>query len=188
MIRTFIAIDISDKIRQRAADLIERLSESGAAVKWARPETMHLTLKFVGDVADNEIMQVCSVVKDATSGITPFKVHFRGAGAFPNAQRPRIVWAGIQPAVDELQELHKRLEASLADLGYPQERRKFTPHLTLGRLRGNTGLKELALLIETLGKFDLGEIQPSELCVYSSTLERGGPIYNIMSRVPFDRR
>ena len=134
--RTFIAVEIGADIRASAVALQEALAKTGAEVKWVEPESMHVTLLFLGEVDDRELHQVCRAVKDVAAGEPPFPLRVSGVGAFPTPRRPKILWAGITDGADELQRLYDKLEAKLLDLGcYRKEERGYTPHLTLGRVK-----------------------------------------------------
>ncbi|MHC4179990.1 MAG: RNA 2',3'-cyclic phosphodiesterase, partial [Planctomycetota bacterium] len=94
-LRTFIAVEINSAIRQRAEQLAEQLSAAGADVKWVAPDNLHLTLKFLGEVASQEIPPVCEAVRQGAAEVKPFELEVRGAGAFPNTRRPRTLWLGV---------------------------------------------------------------------------------------------
>src|SRR5262245_19666146 len=93
--RTFIGIDIGDAIRANATALQKELAKSGAEVKWATPESMHITLLFLGEVEDRELHAVCRAVKESAAGEPPFALRVSGVGAFPTPRRPKVLWAGI---------------------------------------------------------------------------------------------
>jgi len=184
-IRTFIAVDVTDAVRERAADLVRRLQAAGANVKWVDTHNMHLTLKFLGDIPDRETADVCRAVAEATSGHPPFNIGLRGAGAFPNASRPRIVWLGVDRGVAELESLQKSIERALAKLGYPKEARRFHPHLTRGRVRrGGAAVRDLGRLIRDNEQFDGGSAGIDKVLVFASFLDKEGPTYNVLGRAP----
>ena len=140
-IRTFIAVELSPRVLQRAGDLIARLSAAEAKINWVRPEQMHLTLKFLGDVPDTETPDICRVVSQVAAQFEPFEIICRGAGAFPNRERPRTLWIGIQDGAEELKALQAALDEALKkELGYAKEPRGFHPHLTIGRVKHTLSL------------------------------------------------
>lgn len=182
-IRTFIAVDVADAVRERAADLVRRLQMGGANVKWVDTHNMHLTLKFLGDIPDRETADVCRAVTEAAREHPPFNIALRGAGAFPNATRPRTVWMGVDRGVKELESLQKSIEEALAKLGYPKEARRFHPHLTLGRVRrGGAAVRELGRLIRDNEQFDGGSADIDKVLVFASFLDKTGPSYNVLGR------
>jgi 2'-5' RNA ligase len=184
-IRTFVAVETSPEVREGAKDLVEQLQSTGAEVKWVEPHNLHLTLKFLGDVDMKEIHHVCQAVAEAVAGAAPFEFEVRGAGAFPDAKRPRTVWLGIAEGRHQLAALNERIEAPLEKLGFRREARRFEPHLTLGRIRrGGPGLRELAKQIEEYADFEVGRTRVSEVIVFSSHLDRAGPTYEALARAP----
>src|SRR3954462_12061026 len=110
-IRTFIAVETSPRVKARASNLIDKLRVAAAEINWVRPQQMHLTLKFLGDVADTETPDICRVVNEVAANFEPFEIVCRGAGVFPNAGNPRTLWIGIQDGAEEL----KRLQSAIDD-------------------------------------------------------------------------
>ncbi|MCC7083459.1 MAG: RNA 2',3'-cyclic phosphodiesterase [Pirellulales bacterium] len=184
-LRTFIAVEISPEIRSSAHRLIERLRVSQAKVKWIETDNLHFTLKFLGDVAAEKINDVCRAVDAAASPIMPFELIVRGCGAFPSPSRPRTVWLGADEGAEPMELLVQAIEQLLEPLGFPREHRRFTPHLTLGRVREGpaTGLHQLTELIAKHGDFDVGSMIVDEVTVFSSTLSRGGSKYEALARI-----
>jgi 2'-5' RNA ligase len=183
-IRTFIAVELDDAVRVRASTLIDKLRTCGTNVKWVERDKMHLTLKFLGDVDEREVNNVCVTVTKAVSGFGPFSIHCAGASAFPEVARPRTPWLGVGDGAEELCRLQKNVEDALFGLGYPKEARQFHPHLTLGRSKvGGPSLRELSQLIQKLADYDAGISMVDEVIVMSSFLERSGPIYHPLARI-----
>jgi 2'-5' RNA ligase len=183
--RTFIGIDIGTGIRTSAVALQKELAKTGAGVKWATPESMHITLLFLGEVDDRELHAVCKVVTEAAAGEPPFPLRVSGVGAFPNARRPKILWAGIVAGAEPLQRLNAALEARLLELGcYRKEERGYTPHLTLGRVKGDSDSFTLATELPKRLAWDGGGTSVDEVLVYSSEMGRDGPVYTVIGRAP----
>jgi 2'-5' RNA ligase len=184
MIRTFVAVEIDSAIRQRAEKLIEKLRAAPADVKWVAAHNLHLTVKFVGDVPSREIVRVCEAVELGAAEVEPFDVEVRGAGAFPNAHRPRTLWLGVGKGEAKMVALHDRVEDALSELGHRKEHRRFHSHLTLGRVRrGGPAVTQLGELVERHADFDVGKITVAEAVVFSSQLGPKGPTYEALSRV-----
>jgi len=182
-VRTFVAVEINDAIRARAGELIELLRGSGGDVKWVETQNLHLTLKFLGDVPSRNIPRVCDAVAGGAAEVEPFFVEVCGAGAFPTAGRPRTVWLGVGDGLEEMIALHDRIQSPLKKLGFRPEHRRFHPHLTIGRVRrGGPGVADLGQLIKQQADFPAGRLQVSKVTVFSSQLERAGPIYAALSR------
>jgi RNA 2',3'-cyclic 3'-phosphodiesterase len=180
-LRTFLAVEISSPIRARAGELIAALAATTADVKWVEPHNLHLTLKFLGDVHHREIAEVCQAVAEGAAEVEPFELEVRGAGAFPNAARPRTVWLGASAGADQMVLLHDRLEAALAELGYRKEHRRFQTHLTIGRVRGTgPGIAELGKLLQQHADFAVGSMTVQKVTAFSSTLMPAGPVYEVL--------
>jgi 2'-5' RNA ligase len=177
-VRTFIAVEMSPRVITRAGDLIDKLRVAAAEINWVRPQQMHLTLKFLGDVPDTETPDICRVVAEVAAGFEPFEITCRGAGVFPNLREPRTLWIGIEDGADELKRLQAEIDDALkAKLGYAKEQRGFHPHLTIGRVKrelpGAHG--QLAELVEKNAHFDADLAIIDEVVTFASFLGRGGP-------------
>src|SRR4051812_18793089 len=116
-IRTFIGIDVGEAIRQRAASLQEKLGRSASGVKWVEEHNLHITLLFLGEVDQLDLVSICRMVKERTRDVAPFTLGITGVGAFPSARRPKILWAGIEEGAEELKAIHLLLEEPLLALG-----------------------------------------------------------------------
>jgi RNA 2',3'-cyclic 3'-phosphodiesterase len=183
--RTFIGVDIGDQIRAAAAALQKDLARTGASVKWAAPESMHVTLLFLGEVDDRELHAVCKAVRDAAAGEPPFPLRVSGVGAFPTPRRPKILWAGITDGAEPLQRLNAALEERMLDLGcYRKEERGYTPHLTLGRVAGDADSFALAAELPKRLAWDGGRTTVDEVLVFSSEMDRAGPVHTVIGRAP----
>lgn len=187
-LRAFIAIEISSEVRSRARQLITRLGGTQAKVTWVKPPLIHLTLKFLGDVDLLDIPPVSAAVTEAVADVPPFEIEVRGAGAFPNAARPRTIWLGVHQGQEQMVELHDRVERALSGMGFRRELRRFRPHLTIGRVRGTQAIGELGELVSQHADFSGGISSVDELVVMSSELERDGPVYEPLAIAPLDGR
>lgn len=184
MIRTFVALEVSKDVRSRTHRMIGRLRQSGAAANWVEPENLHLTLNFLGDVDDRRVNEVCQAAKEVARNHEPFEVKLRGVDAFPRLQAPRVMWAGVEVGGEQVEQLQRELTTAFRDLGFPKERGKFVPHLTIGRLRrGKSANESLRSLLAKHHDFDAGTALIEEMVVFSSLLESGSPIYTPLSRM-----
>jgi 2'-5' RNA ligase len=135
-VRAFLAADLPAAARAELTRLIEALREAGpAGVRWADPASLHLTLKFCGDVPEERIDELIERCAPRVRGIEPFEVALAGLGAFPSARAARVIWAGVTSGAGDLARLARRLESACTRAGVERERRPYQPHLTLGRLR-----------------------------------------------------
>ena len=181
MLRTFVAVEIGQDVRARAAALIKQLRSTDAKVKWVDTGSMHFTMKFLGEVDVREVPAICGAVTQAVAGMAPFEIEVRGAGAFPTAQRPRTIWLGVGAGTEQMVALHGAIEGSLVDLGFRTEGRRFRPHLTIGRVRSSpAGVSDLGQLIEQNGHFLAGSTIVEDVVVFSSDLTPQGPVYEAL--------
>ena len=181
--RTFIAVDIGDDIRNNAIALQHSLAKCGASVKWVSPESLHITLLFLGEVDDRELHTVCRAVKEVAAREPSFALRISGLGAFPTPRRPKIVWAGLVEGSEELRSLYDKLEAKMTELGaFHKEERGYTPHLTLGRVKNEEDGMKLAPEMTKRLAWDGGRTAVHEILVFSSVLERDGPVYTVLGR------
>jgi 2'-5' RNA ligase len=182
-IRTFIGVDIGPSVRRSAEALQRQLAKTGAGVNWAAAATFHITLEYLGDVDDRDLVGVCRVVSDVAAGEPPFRLGVLGMGAFPTPRRPKIIWAGVGEGEDDLKRLFAALEPPLIELGaYRKEDRPYTPHLTLGRAKDEAAGLALAPELAKHQTWDGGQTDVEELIVYSSELRRDGPEYAVVGR------
>ncbi|MFV2065834.1 MAG: RNA 2',3'-cyclic phosphodiesterase [Pirellulales bacterium] len=186
-LRTFIAVEVASDVRSRACDLVERLRKTGVKATWTHPNNRHLTLKFLGDTEEGRVPEICSAVAAAARDHRPFRLQFVGAGAFPNCHRPRTVWLGVQEGEAAICALADRIETTLERLGVRREKRRFKPHLTLGRVRGSGPSQlDLGRQVEANAAFDAGVSRVEEVVVFASFLEPSGPTYQVMAHAPLE--
>ncbi|MFO0968103.1 MAG: RNA 2',3'-cyclic phosphodiesterase [Gemmataceae bacterium] len=182
-VRTFIALDLGQEIRARLVTLQETLGRSGAEVKWVEPENLHITLLFLGEVDQRDLNDVCRAVQDAAGPLPSFPASIEKVGAFPNLRRPRTLWVGVGQGERAVIDVHDALERPLLELGcYRREERKYTPHVTLGRVKSEKGALELETALRKKESWQGGETTIGEVHVMSSELTRDGPIYTVLSR------
>jgi 2'-5' RNA ligase len=185
-VRTFVAVELPPEVRNRACLLIESLRRSSEAnVRWVTPEQLHWTLKFLGDVDLLEIPEICRRLSQAVAPLPPFDVEAHGAGAFPDALRPRTVWVGMRAGLEAMIALHATVEDVLADLGFRQEQRRFRPHITLGRVRNDAegGQEEFAERLKEFADYDGGIASVFDVTVFSSQPGPKGPIYEPLGHI-----
>lgn len=181
--RTFIAVGIDRFTRDRLAGLQQRLAESAPGVKWAAADNWHVTLLFLGEVGEIEVLDVCRTVETVCRDVPAFPMTLSGTGAFPTPRRPRTLIVNVTEGADELRQLHDALEKPLLELGcYRREERGYTPHLTLGRVRASDDPAALAGVVQQFSNWQGGQSQVREVLVMSSQLRPDGPEYTVLSR------
>jgi RNA 2',3'-cyclic 3'-phosphodiesterase len=176
LVRTFICIDIPASIKTRMEDLQVKLRRAGGQVSWVRPSNIHLTIKFLGNVAAARLAAVCEGVTRATHTISHFQLGVSGAGAFPSARSPRVLWVGLAETAPDLQLLYENVEDEMFRLGFPRESRPFSPHLTIGRLKSRENAQRLGEMITAIG-FESEGFDAREVIVMRSSLRPTGAIY-----------
>jgi 2'-5' RNA ligase len=181
-IRSFIAIELPGELRQALTRLQDGLKTgSRTPVKWVDPGSIHLTLKFLGNIDVGLTGRITAVMEEAVRGLHPFRIDVGGLGVFPNPRRVQVVWVGLAGEIERLARLQKRIEAGLTPLGFAAESRSFTPHLTLARIRDRATPQErqdLGRLIEgTRFEADCG-INVDAVHLMKSQLTREGPVYS----------
>jgi 2'-5' RNA ligase len=186
-IRSFIAIELPDPLKEALDQLESRLkTDRQPYVKWVDPASIHLTLKFLGSISADSVAEITRAIGAAVAGTAPFRLRSGTLGVFPNPKRVQVVWVGLEGELDQLNRLQQKLEASLSPLGFPPERRRFTPHLTLARLRDRASAaerEEMGKLVAETGLADATEITVDTVSLMKSELTRTGPIYTRISRV-----
>jgi len=184
-VRCFIAIGLTDEIKAGLEQLQSQLKSGGqTSIKWVDPYSIHLTLKFLGSVDGDKISPITAAMEEAVQGVTPFRLEVKGLGVFPSLRRVQVVWVGVGGEVDKLAYLQQRLESSLAGLGFTPENRRFTPHLTLARVRdrASSGEREGLGELITGTKFETAYSFPVEVVsLMKSQLTREGAIYSRIS-------
>ena len=183
--RLFVAVDISvqvqDHIEQVQRQLKHDLSDTTRGAKWVRPEQIHLTLKFLGEVRDNAVTQVCDVVTRTAARHDSFEMQVKGLGVFGNPAR--VVWAGIE-SCPPLMELQVELETEFEKIGWQKENRPFAGHLTLCRVKNAAAGKKLAHIVENAGDEIFGSVWVEQAVLYQSHLSSDGPEYSAICTAP----
>jgi 2'-5' RNA ligase len=182
-IRTFLGIDLGEKIRDRLVSLQEDLAPIASDVKWVEPENLHLTLLFLGEVEQRETLDICRAAQKAIAELPVFTMSMEGAGCFPNPRRPRTLWVGVGEGSEEVCAVHDAIEAPLQEMGsYRRETRAYVPHVTLGRVKGDRPNDELAKALTKYQTWSAGAVTVNEVHIMSSELTRDGPIYTVLGR------
>jgi RNA 2',3'-cyclic 3'-phosphodiesterase len=182
VVRSFIAINLPPGVRAELTSLEENFkARRHPFVKWVDPEGMHLTLKFLGNVVADSIPQIIEAMCGVAGSHSIFKLEVAGTGAFPNWQRPQVVWVGVGGELDKLTSLQKGLESVLSPLGFPPESRPFSAHLTLGRLRDRVTPDDRRRFAEFAQKVEFKaslSFEVSFIRLMKSQLTPSGPIYS----------
>ncbi|MCZ6691699.1 MAG: RNA 2',3'-cyclic phosphodiesterase [Planctomycetota bacterium] len=177
--RAFVAVEIELQIRRAIFAAVARIRESGIKASWVKIDSMHLTLKFLGDIRAEQVPEVVDVLEQAASVSSPFTIQIADLGAFPSARRPRVMWTGVRDPAHALQVLARSIDLGLRPLGVDKGKGEFHPHITLARVRGRSGD-----LTERLDDpFEGGEQEVGAIVLFQSELEPSGAIHTPIARV-----
>lgn len=180
--RAFISVDIDPN------PLIENFSKAlqntGARLKAVRMEQIHMTLKFLGPTDEGLVPKIEGIMKEAVTGVKPFEIGFKGTGAFPNLNYIKVVWIGLVNS-EPLAEVSRVLNDEMSPLGFKREGRGFSPHVTVGRLKGSKGKEMIQEILSKTKTADFGAQTIDRLKLKKSVLETSGPIYSTIAEVPF---
>lgn len=181
--RTFVAVELSDSARGRIARIIEQLSPKAPGVRWIRPENIHLTLAFLGDVPDPDLPGLCKLVEEAVGSLTPFKLDIKGFGSFPPQGRPRVIWVGLEGDLEPLKQLQKAVVEASRTAGYPPTDNRFNPHITLGRVKAPSGPPlDVQAITKPFALWSAGVLEVRQVVTFASLLRSEGPEYRALSR------
>ncbi len=177
--RTFIAVELSEEVRSSLGRMQQRLRQSGARVSWVRPDNIHLTLVFIGDVLSSGIPEIERAMDCVTATVPPFTLTVEGTGSFGSAKAPRVIWAGVNDSSGALMRLQSRLATAVREVGIPLESRPFHPHLTLGRVRSRHGADALT---RTLGPASVAckSLEVDRVQLFESQLHPDGAQHTIL--------
>ena len=175
-VRTFVCVEVPATIRARIEALQRALRRSDTPISWVKPANIHLTIKFLGDVPAARIDDVRGAVERACEAIPPFEITAAGAGCFPSPKSPRVLWVGLNPLPDELRTLHANVEAEFERIGFAREAKRFSPHLTIARVRDPFKARST---VDELMKTDFAAetFNAAEVIVMRSDLHPSGSIY-----------
>jgi len=178
--RTFVAIDLPPAIRHNIAHVMDLLRPASTRVRWVRPESLHVTLKFIGEISAQALPEIERHLA-AIDAPGPVSLEVRGAGFFPNERAPRVIWLGLESG-PELSALAAQVEEALLPLGIPKETRPFTPHLTLGRLKSPARIPALREIFRKQELLEFGSFVAKEFYAFESQLSPGGSVYRKIAR------
>lgn len=187
-IRTFVCVELPRLEKERVAALRTRLARHGARVAWTAPENVHLTLAFLGDVEADRIATVSAAVARAGERFAPIELRLEGAGGFPSLGRPRVLWVGVVGETERLGALQGAVAAELETIGFPRDRRPFSPHLTFGRPKGDRDPALGAVARDIRDAAIAGEpFVVTEVITMRSELLPSGARYTPLARAPLGR-
>lgn len=180
LIRSFIAVPIPAELKTELGRFQEKLKRIGADVKWVRPESMHLTLRFMGNLTLSEIQLAGEAVFQVAKKFAPFSVELKGFGTFPPGRRPRVLWIGLAQGEKELKEIFQNLEQELISRGLGEADKPFAGHLTLGRIKTSKKLDFILEYFKKEAEKSFGVFEAKTICLFQSQLHPEGAIYTAL--------
>ena len=175
---------MSAEVESAIADLVGQLREHRSGIRWARPSNLHLTLRFLGDRVEHGLLvQIDKSLRQIASQTSPFVLNARGTGAFPNQDRPRVIWIGL--VNEQLMRLARQVEDAAVEAGFAAEARPYTPHLTIGRTRDLRGWHDVRPILDSHSEHDFGSSLIGEMTLYRSILGGEASQYVALARYPF---
>ena len=187
-IRTFVAVPVSDQARDAVTSAEDDLRRAGADVKWVEARNIHITLKFLGNVETGQLDQLQAALRSALAGVKPLEITLSGTGTFPSGKKHvRVVWVGITEGKQDLVKVAAAVEEGCAGLGFAREERPFSPHLTIGRVRRESGqLAELAARVSGY-QFNPLKVEIDRVNLMRSELSPKGPTYTVLETVALEQ-
>jgi len=183
MLRLFVAVELGPEIQGRLV-AVQDVLRACSAVRWVRPENLHLTLKFLGEVPRERILQIREALERVARQHSPLELVLEGVGAFPDLKRPGVLWVGVSSGQEELRRVARHLEGEFGGLGFQPEGRGFVGHVTLGRVARPGAASSLEQAVGALASDPLGFCRVSEICLFCSRLHPTGPVYSVLHRFP----
>jgi len=181
-IRSFIAFDINnEKVLKRLSETQEKLEKTGARLKLVKPENIHITMQFLGDIRPDMVDRIHSKMEQVA--FTPFEVEIQGVGVFPSLNYARVIWTGIQKGAEKLGNIFNQLEPGLRELGFRPDKKGFNPHITIARVKTGHNKAELVRCINELASYEFGVLKAECLKLKKSILTPKGPIYSTLKEV-----
>lgn len=182
MIRSFIAFDVdNESVLKRFSDAQVELANTGANLKLVKPQNIHITMRFLGNISPRMVNPIHEKMKKVP--FTPFDVEIKGLGAFPKLRYARVVWAGIRKGAEELINISNQLESRLRALGFKPDSKGFSPHLTIARVKTGRNKAELIRFIQDMSDYEFGVVRADCLRLKRSVLTPRGPIYSTLRKI-----
>jgi len=180
MIRAFLAIELNQEVRSALKVFQDRIRNHLPPISWVNPESLHLTVKFLGEIGEEQLSSVQQAVEIGIKDCSRFSLQIEGIEGFPNVNQPRVLWAGISGQVDKLQRLASYVEEALIPLGFPSESKAFRGHLTLARIKQRSREVGIALARsqDLKRQTDIGMLKVHQLCLFRSELKPTGAVYH----------
>ncbi len=180
-IRSFIAIDVEESLRPKIAEIQDTIAQTNAKIRFVKPENVHYTLKFLGNISTQDVDEIFELLK--TIPFKSFILEIGDVGCFPNLRRPRVIWMGTGKGSEEISLIANNIVSKLKNLGFKPEKKKFVPHLTIGRVKFVKNRQALAKRLTELTGVEIGTMNVETIRLKKSQLTPEGPIYSTLKEV-----
>lgn len=181
--RAFIAIELPQTVKDYLARVQTKLKTANADVKWVNPPNIHLTLKFLGEIDEQQLVQITQILENIARNTPQFSIHLASFGAFPSIKSVRVIWAGIDKGDLKVRQIAENLEKEIEKTGTSNEEGSFSSHITIGRTRSSQNRNKLSQMLENLASERTNfpaELVAEKITLFKSTLTPKGPIYEIL--------
>ena len=182
-IRTFIALELPPAVISLLHKVQQDLKRMNIRARWVRPENIHITLNFLGDINPGDIDKIGVAMTAAAIEFPPVTLTVRGIGVFPGIKRPRVIWVGLGGDIRSLLSLQSRLEQELAGAGFPKDKRSFKAHLTLGRIKQSAGPAVIRQMISEYATLSSDEFSCNQVILFKSDLKPSGAVYSKLKQI-----
>lgn len=184
-IRSFLAFELPSEIKEIVSHAYQDMRKTPLDVRWVKPENIHLTVVFMGNVRNEHLQPIANAVGEVCQGFGPFEIFLQGTGVFSSRRYPRVLWIGLAGNLERMSDFRDGLQSGLAPFGIKQERRRFKPHLTLGRFRKGTRTGfHLEEVLSNYQRLTSGVCAVHELVMFKSDLKPGGAVYSKLKQWP----
>lgn len=181
--RTFIAIELDPALRRPLTRLLRESLPRDREVRWCTEHQLHVTLKFLGDVTDQQLARVCAAAAAASAQVAPFALRIKGLGCFPAPRNPRVLWCGVEDPTQSCRRWVELADPLFAELGFPPEQRAYTPHITLGRARSTEGGRVIQQVLQDVPPPETETMHVERITVFESRLLPTGAQYKPLATI-----
>lgn len=182
-LRAFIAVELPKEAVSFAVSIQDAMKSYGLNIRWVKPENIHVTLKFLGDVDWDMKRKVEDALVHAVKEYSPMQFSIRGMGVFPGVKRPKVVWCGLNGDTSSLSDLYGRLEAAFVDMGFSREKRPFKSHVTLGRTKGPVSSDKIIDAMKKISRMESSPFYAEAITLFRSDLQPTGAVYTRLKSV-----
>lgn len=174
--RCFLGVKLDQDLIPDVKDIKDELAETGGDIKLVEDENLHYTIKFLGDIREDDVEKI-DKIKNELTGIQPFEIEVKGTGAFPTRDYIKVIWLGVGEGYDQFKVLMTRINDKLEDLGFREEDNDLIPHMTVGRVKSGKNKEEIKQKIGNLEDKTIGRVRIEKITLFQSNLKSSGPVY-----------